>query len=152
MKEKLLYAVVAGSLLAGAIPALAQTPPAGGPPPPPSDRPGANAVVDVTCIQNAIDKRDNAIIAAFDTYHAAVKSALEKRRDALKAAWAKTERAERRDAIKAAWQEYRKALRAAKKALKEARQAAWRQYAVDRKACKGGALDERISAGIDAVL
>ena len=145
MKEKALYALAAVSLLAMALPVIAQTPP-----PPP----GRTAqTVDVACIQAAIDKRDNAIITAVDTFHDAAKSALQTRRDALKAAWGNTDRDVRRAAIKAAWESYRNSLRSARKALRESRRSAWSQFAADRKACgRGAQADDRTGGGADAQL
>lgn len=144
-KTKLIHGLVVMSLLASAIPALAQTPP-------PSAGRSADTV-DVACIQAAIDKRDNAIIAAVDTFHDAAKSALQTRRDALKAAWALTDRDARRKAIRSAWENYRKSVRQARQDLNKVRRAAWAQYKTDRRACgKGVSSDEGIGAGVDAQL
>lgn len=52
-------------------------------------------MVDRTCMRTAVEKRDNAVIAALNTFHASVKKDLETRRDTLRAAWdisAKNER------------------------------------------------------------
>ncbi|MBI4385664.1 hypothetical protein HY573_02440, partial [Candidatus Parcubacteria bacterium] len=63
--------------------------------------------IDIACIAAAVDMRDAAIGAALGTYHTTVKTALEARRAALKAAWAIAESKERRTAIKAVWSTFR---------------------------------------------
>lgn len=91
---------------------------------------------DPVCIQNAIETRDTAIIAAFDKFSSAIKSALGIRKDALKAAWAKPIAKERRAAVKAAWDAYKKSTREAAALAKKERKAAWDQFRKDRIACK----------------
>ncbi len=107
--------------------------------------------VDVACVKTAIDKRDNAIISALDTYYAAVKSALQARQSALKAAWDITNAKDRRTALRKAWSDYKTAIRKARKDFRTAKNAAWKQYYADRKTCKSqGEPDE--SAGVDEQL
>jgi|GEM_PF-2519291 len=45
----------------------------------------------LTCVQNAIDARDNAIIMGLDAYYPAAKTAIQTRQAALKTAWTKFE-------------------------------------------------------------
>ncbi|MEK7654405.1 MAG: hypothetical protein AAB345_03990 [Patescibacteria group bacterium] len=87
------------------------------------------------CMQAAVEKRDNSVIAAADKYHAELVKALQTRRDALKAAWGMKDPAERQKALKSAWDAYHLAKKSIVKGWKEARKSAWRQYHVDRKAC-----------------
>lgn len=91
---------------------------------------------DPVCIQNAIEKRDTAVIAAFDKFSSTIKSALGVRKDALKAAWAKPTAKERRAAVLAAWNAYKKLTREAVALAKKERKAAWDQFRKDRIACK----------------
>lgn len=108
---------------------------------------------DPVCIQTAVEKRDNAIIAATDTFSAAAKTALTTRRDALKAAWALTDRTARRTALKAAGKAYRETLSKARKDLNAAKRAAWKQWGTDLKACKGTPNDDPgAGQGVDASL
>lgn len=107
--------------------------------------------INVSCIQTAIDKRDNAIIAAVDKHATTIKDALATRRDALKAAWAITDRKARRQAIKDARTAYTKTVRQSRKDLNAARKATWKQYYKDRKACgKGITADDRGAEGDDS--
>ncbi|TAL20454.1 hypothetical protein EPN90_00995 [Patescibacteria group bacterium] len=113
-------------------------------------------VLDLACVQSAVEKRDNAIIAAVDTYSTHVKTALTTRRDALKAAWGMADRVERRKAIRAAWDAFRGTWRKEKRALTDARRAAWKQFRADAKACKAtgasGVSLENGGEGADASL
>ena len=104
-------------------------------------------------MQTAIQKRDNAIIAAVDTYHTAVVQALTTRRDALVAAWGNTDKTARRAAIKAAWKVYRTSQTQALKALRNGKKEAWKQFGTDRKACGSSAAgDDPTNSGVDAQL
>ncbi|MBI4034184.1 MAG: hypothetical protein HY378_01395 [Candidatus Brennerbacteria bacterium] len=107
--------------------------------------PGGGATVPlggVFCVRSAIDKRDNAIISAANTFHALVTSALQTRINALKSAWANTDEKARKTALKTAWSAYRDATKKARRDLQSARKAAWKQYETDRKACGAGAVKE----------
>jgi len=96
---------------------------------------------DLPCMITAVDTRDSAIIAAWETFSGSVKTALQTRKDALKAAWAKTDKKERKEAIKTAWNNYKSAIKTARKALNEARKAAWKKFNSDRKICRGQGED-----------
>ncbi len=91
--------------------------------------------VDAQCMINAIDKRDNAIIAAVDASSASVKTALTARRDALKAAWALTDKTARRKALSEAWRKYGVDAKAARETLRKGKTDAWNQFYTDRKSC-----------------
>ncbi len=90
----------------------------------------------LACVSTAVEKRDNAIITAWDAFSASARNALLARRDALKAAWLLTDKTARRAAIKKAWTDFRAAAKTARVTLNKARRAAWKQYAVDLKACR----------------
>ncbi|MDO8495745.1 MAG: hypothetical protein Q7S32_04540 [bacterium] len=97
-----------------------------------------------TCMINAVDKRETALITALDKFHASTKTVLEVRKEALKKAWNLSDEKERQTAIKAAWNTFKESIKKAGKELKEARKSAWRQYEVDRKACNVSAWDIRV--------
>lgn len=120
--------------------------------PRPSPAVGARAV-DLACMQAAVEKRDNAIIAAFDTFSVTVKSALTTRRDALKAAWGITDRAQRRAALRSAWSAFHVARRTAFRTFRSARHSAWVRFRADARACRGTpAGEEPASEGSDLAL
>ncbi|PWB38760.1 MAG: hypothetical protein C3F02_02520 [Parcubacteria group bacterium] len=110
-----------------------------------------NAVTfDPTCVQNAVDKRDNAIIAATQAFSTSTQASLTTRRDALKSAWALTDRTARRTALRAAWKAYNSSLTAIRKTYNNAKRTVWSAWNTDRKACKGTPNDEPAhSSGID---
>jgi hypothetical protein len=133
-------AMLGSLLLASALPALAEET---------SSRPAA----DLACMQAAVEKRDNALIAAIDAYHTAARAALEKRRDALKAGWALTDRTARRAALRKVWSEFKKSHKKAVQDLRKAKRNAWKQFRTDRKACgPAAASDDPTAEGTDAQL
>lgn len=107
------------------------------------------AAFDPTCMQNAVDKRDSALIAAVDKYAAAAKTALETRKSALKESWAKPTAKERASAIRAAWAAYRKAIAAAKKTFRKEKKNVWAQFYKDRKACKQAGNPDTTNESVD---
>lgn len=156
MKQFLVRAAgtaLAIGVLGGATLVYAQTPtPSAIPTPTVSSRPTPKTV-DLVCMQTAVEKRDNAIIAAADAYYATVKIALTTRRDALKAAFGITDKTQRRTTIRNAWNTYKSAHRKAKSTLTSTKNAAWRQFNTDRKACGPGAASEDATpSGVDAQL
>ncbi len=98
--------------------------------------------VDLPCMQTAVEKRDNAIISAWDALSASIKTALETRRDALKSAWGISDPKERRKAIKKAWTDFSKAKKESARTFNQARKAAWKQFRTDAKACRATATNE----------
>lgn len=91
---------------------------------------------DGACMSAAVEKRDNSIIASVDTYATSVKTALQTRRDALKAAWLLTEKDARESAIKAAHKAFQGTWKKAADGVRKARKEAWSVFKNDAKACK----------------
>lgn len=91
----------------------------------------------LACMQTAVEKRDNAVIAAFDAFSASMKSAFTARRDALKTAWGKENRSERRTALRTAWGTFRASRKLARETFRTARHNAWKTFRADAKACHG---------------
>lgn len=118
-----------------------------------STPPAVHKAVDLACMQTAVEKRDNAIIAALDTYSSGAKTALQTRRDALKAAWGMTDKKQRRAAIRAAWDAFRGTWKNAAKTFRSAKRDAWSQFNKDQRVCNGNAGDEPAGGqGADAQL
>jgi hypothetical protein len=97
---------------------------------------GAESATVVTCMQNAVEKRDTSIGTALDTYTTAAKAALSARTTALKAAWAITVKKDRKTALTTAWTTYKKAIQDARSAFKTGKKTAWDTFKTDSKACK----------------
>ena len=133
------------AMLAAGTLAYAQTPPAA----PQTPKPKINLV----CLQNAVERRDNSIIASVDGYHATVKTSLETRRDGLKTAFGAADKTQRQAAIRNAWNTYKATQRKAKTALRDGRNAAWKKFTADRKSCGSGAeAEDKTPSGVDAEL
>lgn len=164
-KLKLTNVVIGSSLLlAMALPVFAQTYGTTGstgttvnPPAPVTTTavpvPPKKKMLDAVCMQNAVGKRDDAIMAAVDVYHDAVKAALTTRKAALIAAWGQTTSKDRRAALKAAWIAYASAIKQAVKDMRAAKQSAWNQFYSDRKLCgPGAAVEDSTTHGADSQL
>lgn len=91
--------------------------------------------VDLACMQAAVEKRENAIETAFDTFSTAIKSALQTRKTELLAAWAIESPTQRKTAIWSAWRKFKESKRSVALAFHRARYSAWQQFKTDRKAC-----------------
>jgi hypothetical protein len=106
--------------------------------------------IDVSCIQTALEKRETALIAVIDKYASDVKLLLTARLQALKSAWALTDKKARRAAIKKAWKDYNSGLVKARKGLRDGKNIAWKNYNADKKFCgKGVPAEDYTSASVD---
>ena len=105
---------------------------------------------DLLCMQTAVEKRENALIAAVDTNVAAWKASLATRRDELVAAWKLTDTKARREAVKNAWKKFRDARKTQRETLRKARKQAWDTFKTDARACKADTLETGAEASIDA--
>lgn len=92
---------------------------------------------EIACMQDAISVRDAALSAAYDTYSAAVKTALSARTKALIDAWGLGETSEVRTALATAWQTYRRAHVQARIALRKVKVSSWKEFNTARAACLG---------------
>lgn len=99
-----------------------------------------------SCMQTAVEKRDIALIAAWDKYSAAIKSALETRKTALKSAWAVVDRTDRKKAIQDAWKNFKDERKEAREAFKNERKSAWQQFKKERKSCRNNGDDATAEA------
>lgn len=132
-KRLVSFAIGVVLTLSGALPAFAHNPE--------EKETKIEQAVDLVCMQNAVEKRDTAMMTAFDVFYTAVRSAFETRKNALKAAWGMTDAEDRKDAREDAWEDYFDGFRKVKRELKKARKAAWHQFRHDRQAC-GARADE----------
>lgn len=114
---------------------------------------GGLSATALTCVQTAIDTRDNAIIAGLDVYYPAAKTALQTRQAALKAAWAQTDQKTRKEATRTAWNAYKESIKSARTTMKSTHKTAWTKFEADRKICSPKATkDDNGSLGMDAQL
>lgn len=113
-----------------------------------TDKKVAKSVLDTACIQSALDKRESAIILAFDKKAMTIKTALDQRKTDLKAAWALSTLKERIKARLEAWKKFKKADISARTAYRQEIKKIWAQYKTDKKACKITESDNE-SSGTD---
>ncbi|MEM2988111.1 MAG: peptidoglycan-binding domain-containing protein [Candidatus Bathyarchaeia archaeon] len=92
--------------------------------------------IDIVCMKAAVEKRENALLTAWDTYPTKIKTARETRKTELLAAWSIQDPKERHNAIKSAWEKYRQSLKAAKNEWGQNKKAAWEQFYQEAKNCK----------------
>jgi hypothetical protein len=96
----------------------------------------ASKNISFACMQDAIEHRDSAMINAMDKLAADSKAALTARKDALKAAWAITDKINRSNAITKAWNTFKVSWKKAQTDFKNARRIAWSSYRAETKTCK----------------
>ena len=89
----------------------------------------------VTCVQNAIEKRDSAIIAGHNTFNTSIVGALTARKDSLKSAYAQTNRESMKAAKKTAWNNFSSAQKSAHDTMRSTRKGSWNTFSTDMRAC-----------------
>jgi hypothetical protein len=92
-------------------------------------------IINITCVNTALDKREDALIAGHDALNVSVKTALQTRLTNLKAAWAKTTPAERQIARKVAYDTFNVSVKTAHQTMKTVRINTWNTFNVDMAAC-----------------
>ncbi len=106
-------------------------------------------IIDLSCMQAAVSKRETAVINAYDTYSTAITATLQTRKSALVAAWTITDTKQRWTAIMKAWTTFWKDRKAARQTFRMTRNAAWKQFKIDRKACGAGPTGEDPGSELD---
>jgi hypothetical protein len=89
----------------------------------------------ITCMQNALEKREMSLITTHDVYASSTKAALTNRMYSLKASWGESDRKVRISKREAAYKAFRMEMQAANNVLRTAKNSAWRTFQVDAKAC-----------------
>lgn len=110
--------------------------------------------LDTVCVQNAIDKREAALLAAFDTRYTSTRVTIQKRNEAQKMAWQMAEAKDRKTALKKVWVDNSASMGKVMREWQGNRAASWRQFNTDRRACgpTAAAEDGNTSASVDAQL
>lgn len=99
-----------------------------------STRPRA---VDATCMSEAVDVRETALMSAWGDLNTALTAALTERKESLVEAWAETDVAERNKALKSAWTTWKTDKKDAHTEFKSDRKAAWDTFkATVKSECK----------------
>ncbi len=97
--------------------------------------------VDLNCMKTAVEKREDALLAAWETYSNKVKEARYTRKADLLAAWSIEDPAKRYLALKTAWEKYRTSVMNAQKEWNQSRKTIWNEFTRDAKRCKPSALE-----------
>jgi len=97
--------------------------------------------VNIACMKTAVEKRENALLSAYDTYVGKIKTAHETRKTDLLAAWSIQDPKERHTAIKAAWDKYRQSVKTATTEWNQSRRTIWTQFVQEAKNCKASAVE-----------
>jgi hypothetical protein len=93
--------------------------------------------VNLTCMQTAVDVREDAVADAFGDFNDDVETALAARKTALHDAWGLSDKTARNTAVKSAWTTWKAAKKSAHTDLKSARKAAWTTFKTTAKSsCK----------------
>jgi len=95
-----------------------------------------NKIVDISCAQSAVNKRETAVQSAFSAWNSSISSALQTRASELASAWQLTDKTQRQNAIRSAWEKFKTSKKVATETFRKAKQAAWKQYKTDLKNCK----------------
>ncbi len=101
--------------------------------------------INVACVNSALDKRENALIAAHDIFNTSIKNALSARLTGLKDSYVAPTKQDRKVKREAMTKQFRASVQAAHNALRNARNAAWGTFNTEMKAC-GVNHDERPNA------
>jgi murein L,D-transpeptidase YcbB/YkuD len=106
---------------------------------------GRGAVIDknvnIACMKTAVEKRENALLSAYDVYSQKLRTARETRKTDLLAAWSIQDPKERHTAIKTAWDKYHQAVKTARIEWNQSRKTIWIQFAQDAKNCNASAVE-----------
>jgi peptidoglycan hydrolase-like protein with peptidoglycan-binding domain len=111
--------------------------------------PISSAVTDIACMKTAVEKRENAVLSAYDVYTAKVKTAREAKKTTLLAAWNIQDAKERQTAIKQAWKTFQDSSKTAWREFLTSKKTAWIQFEKDRVNCKAPSTGE--SAGLEII-
>lgn len=97
--------------------------------------------VDIACMKTAVEKRENALMSAYDMHAGKLKTAREMRKTDLSAAWSIQDPKARHTALKTAWEKYRQSLKTATIEWNQSRKTIWTQFAQEAKTCRATAAE-----------
>jgi hypothetical protein len=98
--------------------------------------------IDLTCMKNAVEKRENDLKTARETLFKKINQAYDERKTALLNAWTIQNHKERQKKIQEAWNNFRKNVKSAWIEYKKAHNQIWKTFVQDRKNCGSGPTGE----------
>ncbi|MCK6462946.1 MAG: hypothetical protein L6Q29_03980 [Candidatus Pacebacteria bacterium] len=110
--------------------------------------------INLSCMADAIEKRDNALIAALDAKNNSLKAALTARKNSLSDAWRNMSGITRYRAIREVWKNYGNSVKQTQKESKNNREAAWKQFEKEKRSCKADlrATVDKTDSSVDSNL
>ncbi|MBI2097097.1 MAG: peptidoglycan-binding protein [Candidatus Sungbacteria bacterium] len=105
------------------------------------DRAVIDRNVDIACMKTVVEKRENALLSAYDIYAGKIRAARETRKIDLLAAWSIQDPKERHTAIKAAWDKYSQGTKTATIEWNQSRKTIWAQSYQEAKNCRASAVE-----------
>lgn len=97
--------------------------------------------VDIQCIKAAVEKRENALLEAWNNYVSTTTAVRQTRKSDLLAAWSIEDPKQRNSAIKSAWEKYRESIKNAHIEWLKARNTVWVQYVKEAQNCKAPLME-----------
>jgi len=107
--------------------------------------PAKKKQLDLTCMKNAVEKREQDLKTAREAYFNKISQAYDERKTALSNAWSTENQKERRRAVIAAWNKFRKNVKSARLEYRKAHSQIWKTFVQDRKNCGSGPTGENPS-------
>jgi cytoskeletal protein RodZ len=103
--------------------------------------------VDLNCMKNAVEKREDALKSIRETYFNKINQAYDERKTSLYNAWTIQNHKERQRKIHEAWNNFRKSVKSAWSEYRKAHNQIWKTFVQDRQNCKFGPTGE--NPGVD---
>ncbi len=113
----------------------------------PNTTPTRGRQVDLNCMKNAVEKREDALKTAREVYFNKVSQAYNERKTGLLNAWTIQNHKERQKKIQEAWNNFRISVKLAREEYRKAHNQIWKTFVQDIKNCGSGPTGE--NPGID---
>ncbi len=102
-----------------------------------SDGESTTSSVDVSCMQTAVETREDGLASAWDTFNTDTKAALSARKSALSEAWGEADKKAQKKAVATAWKDWKKASKDAHTKMKKERKSVWDTFKkTSKESCK----------------
>jgi acyl-CoA reductase-like NAD-dependent aldehyde dehydrogenase len=108
----------------------------------PNTTPTRGRQVDINCMKNAVEKREDALKTAREAYFNKVSQAYNERKAGLLNAWTIQNHKERQKKIQEAWNNFRISVKLAREEYRKAHNQIWKKFVQDRKNCESGPTGE----------
>ncbi|MFH0755041.1 MAG: peptidoglycan-binding domain-containing protein [bacterium] len=100
-----------------------------------------NSTTTIACVKTAIEKRENALLSAYDIFAGKLRTSRETRKTDLLIAWSIQDSNARNIAVKTAWDKNKKSVKIATIEWNQIRKTIWAQFAQDAKVCKASVVE-----------